>query len=293
MKSLHDYHPLVIFIYFFAVIGLTMFYMHPLLLTISFFGSIILSLFIQRQAFLATAKWILPFMFIAALLNPLLTHDGEIILLYVNEQPITLEAIVYGFAMSMMLVSVIFWFGSFNKIMTSDKFLYVFAKISPAVALLISLTMRLIPLFTHQIKRITNAQKAIGMDPSTGSLWHRIKAAARIISILISWALENAIETADSMKARGYGLKNRSTFSLFRFDKADGFFVCIVTILFCSQVAFSYFGWNHFDYYPTFSALQWDFHTIVVTFSYTLLIALPIFIEIQEAFKWRSLKSIN
>lgn len=293
MKSLHDYHPLVIFLYFVAIVGLTMFYMHPVLLIISFLGAISLSLLVQRKSFWQSAKWLLPFMFVAALINPLITHDGEIILLYVNSQPITLEAIVYGFAMSIMLLSVMFWFGCFNALMTSDKFLFLFGRLAPAFALLLTITLRLIPLFFHQIKRITHAQKTIGMDITSGSLLHRIRAAARIISILISWALENAIETADSMKARGYGLKNRSTFSLFKFDRSDAVITCVITCLFLAQIFSSYVGWNDFTYYPTFSIISWDFSSYFVFTSYALLVALPIFIEIQEAFKWRSLKLIN
>lgn len=267
--------------------------MHPFLLIISLLGSIIVSLFVHRHSFLQSLKWLVPFMFIAAIINPLITHNGEKIILYINEQPITLEAIAYGFAMAAMLLSVMFWFGAFNVLMTSDKFLYVFGKISPAIALLISLTMRLIPLFFKQIKKITNAQRTIGMDPTFGSLTHRVKAAASIISILISWALENAVETADAMKARGYGLKNRTNFSLFKFDRFDGIVTAIITGLFLSQLLFSYLGWNHFDYYPTFSHFHWDFPFLLVTTSYFLLVALPIYLEIQEALKWRSLKSIN
>lgn len=291
MKSLNELHPIVLFYYFIVVLGLTMFNMHPVLLTISFLGSIIVALFIQRGQFLKSLKWLVPFMLLAAVINPLVTHNGEKIILYINEQPITLEAIAYGVAMSLMILAVIFWFGSFNILMTSDKFLYVFGKISPAVALLISLTMRLIPLFFKQIKKITYAQRTIGMDPTAGSLAHRVRAAAKIISILISWALENAIETADSMKARGYGLKNRSTFSLFKFDRHDLWIAIIITLLFSSQLLFSYLGWNQFDYYPTFSAITWDFPLIFTTSSYVLLIALPIYLELQEALKWRSLKS--
>ena len=38
---------------------------------------------------------------------------------------------------------------------------------------------------------------------------------------MVTWALENAIETADSIKSRGYGLPGRSSFSLYRFDGRD------------------------------------------------------------------------
>ena len=47
------------------------------------------------------------------------------------------------------------------------------------------------------------------------------KNLLKIFSAMISWALENAIDTADSMKARGYGLPGRTAFSIFIFDKRD------------------------------------------------------------------------
>lgn len=40
--------------------------------------------------------------------------------------------------------------------------------------------------------------------------------------MLITWALENAIDTSDSMQSRGYGLHGRTAFSIFRFDARDG-----------------------------------------------------------------------
>ncbi len=38
---------------------------------------------------------------------------------------------------------------------------------------------------------------------------------------MVTWSLENAIETADSMRARGYGLPGRTSFSIYRFDSRD------------------------------------------------------------------------
>ena len=47
-------------------------------------------------------------------------------------------------------------------------------------------------------------------QPASGSLLQRLKNAITILSIMVTWALENAIETADSMKSRGYGLPGRT-----------------------------------------------------------------------------------
>jgi hypothetical protein len=81
--------------------------------------------------------------------------------------------------------------------------------------------LRFIPKFKTQLQAVTDAQKSIGRDISEGSLWHRTKIAITVLSIMVTWALENAIETADSMKSRGYGLKGRTAFSIYRFDDRD------------------------------------------------------------------------
>lgn len=293
LKAFANYHPIVIFLYFVFVIGLTMFYMHPIYLIISLAMSILLSLQINQKSFLRSLKWMVPLFVIAALINPLISHDGEKIILYIDDNPITIEAIVYGFAMSVMICTVIFWFGCYNKLMTSDKFLYLFGKISPAFALIISLTLRLVPRFQQQIGAITQAQRAVGMDVTSGNLLHRIKCGIHILSILITWALENAIETADSMKARGYGLPKRSTFSLFSFEKKDALTLTIMFILITINVIGSFLGYTDYYFYPTFSDLALQPISLLLYTTYTLLLALPIIIELWEAFKWRSLISNN
>ena len=105
--------------------------------------------------------------------------------------------------------------------MTSDKFIYLFGRIIPALSLILSMVLRFVPKFIDQIKIISNGQKCIGRDLSNGNIFQRAKHGITILSIMITWALENAIETADSMKARGYGLKGRSAFSIYRFDRRD------------------------------------------------------------------------
>ena len=145
--------------------------------------------------------------------------------------PVTLEAILYGLCSAASLVAVIVWFSCYNKVITSDKFLYLFAKFTPAAALLITMTVRMISKLKTHLQAIAKAQHAIGLDQNTGNVLQRVKKGMRILSILLNWSLEDGIETADSMKARGYGLKARSTFSLFKFDKRDGLTLGLIIIL--------------------------------------------------------------
>jgi len=190
-----------------------------------------------------------------------------------------------------MIVAIMLWFSCYNVMMTSDKFIYLFGKVSPALSLTLSISLRLVPRFKHQLAQIVQAQKVIGMDYTAGSLWHRIKCTVRILSILITWALDNAIDTADSMKARGYGVKKRTTFSLFIFERRDGYVLAIIILLFLSNLAASFIGTTTFYFYPTFGAVKWDIVSILFYSSYFILLSIPLAIEIRGALKWQSLKS--
>lgn len=290
MKAFESYHPIVLFSYFTAVIGLSIFYMHPIYLAISLISSLILNIIWNRSTLKSSLLFYIPVFLVIAISNPLFSHNGINVLFYVNYNPITLEAIIYGFSMASMILAVMLWFACYNSVMTSDKFLYLFGKVSPAIALIISLSLRLVPAFKKQIFVISHAQKTVGMDYTIGNPYQRIKSGIQIISILITWALENAIETADSMKARGYGLEKRSTFSLFIFTKRDAIVLALIISLAAVSIVGSSFGYSTYYYYPTFSEISVSLVSLLLYSSYALLLFIPIVIEIREAFIWRSLK---
>lgn len=137
-----------------------------------------------------------------ALLNPMFNHYGVTMLYYVKSSGnwITLEALVYGVVLGAVMFVVIQWFSCYNKVMTTDKFIYLFGRIIPALSLILSMALRFVPRFTAQLKVIRSGQKAMGRDVSEGSLFARIRHGLNMLSILVTWALENAIETSDSMQ---------------------------------------------------------------------------------------------
>ena len=107
----------------------------------------------------------------------------------------------------------------------------VFLGISYAGALVLSMALRFVPRFLRQLKVIRNGQKAMGRDVSEGTVLNRIKYGLQMVSILVTWALENAIETSDSMRSRGYGLHGRTAFSIYRYTKRDGWLTGAFAIL--------------------------------------------------------------
>ena len=97
-----------------------------------------------------------------AVTNPIFVHNGETILFFMNDNPVTLEAFIYGGAASLMIVSVLLWCRCYSAVLTTDKFLYLFGKVIPKLGLILSMAFRFIPLFKYQIRKINQSQKTIG-----------------------------------------------------------------------------------------------------------------------------------
>ena len=70
---------------------------------------------------------------------------------FMNDNPVTLEAVCYGFAVGVMIMSVFYWFKCFNAVMSSDKFIYLFGRVIPKLAL---------P-FVHDARLYSQAEKAL------------------------------------------------------------------------------------------------------------------------------------
>jgi len=288
-----SYHPFVNFLYFALVIGFAVFLMHPVFLGVSLICATTYSLYLNgRKAYRMGLMFLLPLLLITAILNPLFNHQGATILAYLpNGNPITLESIVYGIAAATMLITVIAWFSCFNAVITSDKFTYLFGRIIPALSLVLSMALRFVPRFREQLKIISNAQKCIGKDVSSGNIIQKARHGIKILSILITWALENAIETADSMKGRGYGLPGRTAFSIFRFTKRDGF--AMIYIALCAIIIFTGIatGAYHFRYFPTIRGEWSGIESAVVFIAYFALGAFPMTINLKEDFAWKRIES--
>ena len=146
--------------------------MHPVFLIISLIGSMVYSFYLKGiSAVKFNILYMLLVLLFIAIINPLLSHEGVTALIYVNNNPITLEAIVFGIASGIMFISVLVFFSSYNLIMTSDKFMYLFGKVMPSISLIISMVLRFVPRFKKQINVISQGQKSIGKDASDGNLF--------------------------------------------------------------------------------------------------------------------------
>lgn len=293
MNEFKTYHPIVNFTYFVFVIGFSCVFMHPVSLLISLISGFIYSVMLKgKKAVKTNLIYMLPMIALMSLINPLFNHEGVTIIKYLpSGNPLTLESVLYGFVAAAMISSVICHFSCYNEVMTSDKFLYLFGKAIPALALVISMTLRFVPKFTAQLKIVADAQRCMGRDVSNGNIIRRAKCGLKILSIMTTWALENAIETADSMKSRGYGLPGRTSFSIFTFDKRDKKALFCILLLGVYTIAGRLMGGMKFGYFPRIKGAEASLFNISIFVSYLLLCMCPVIIELWEVRRWKAIDS--
>lgn len=286
-------HPLVNFFYFAAVIAGAMVLLHPVFLGVSLACSIAYAVRLGGgRAVRMLLVYLLPMAVVAMLVNPAFNHEGATILTYLRSgNPLTLESILFGIAAAGMLVSVLCWFSCVNTVITSDKLVYLFGRMIPALSLILSMVLRFVPRFEAQLRVVRAAQKSAGRDVTDGGILQRIKNGLRILSILISWSLENSVETADSMKSRGYGLKGRSNFTVYRFSRRDA--VCLAAVLLCLAylVAGGLGGALKFWYFPVLSPVLTTPYSVSLYGVYLLLCVIPLLLDGKEALTWKHIRS--
>lgn len=289
-RAFSIYHPIVSFTYFLIVIIASMFFMHPVFIAISLVCSVMYASLLDEDK---TEKIFLFGLMTAlgiAIINVIFVHRGATVLFYLRENPVTFESLMYGVCSGGMMLSVVLWFSCYNEIITSEKFLYIFGRLVPSIALMISMTLRLIPKLINQTKIIAASQKTMGLDCSSGPWIKRAKSSMRILSILVTWALEDGVETADSMKARGYGLKGRTNFSIFVFTKRDGIMLAFIIIMTIILGAGYLMGISSLRFYPKIAHIPFNFKSIVVYVAFFSLGIMPSLLEIMEDIKWKQLK---
>ncbi|WP_020617026.1 energy-coupling factor transporter transmembrane component T [Paenibacillus daejeonensis] len=288
-------HPLIQAIYFVAVLIFSMLFMHPVFQLLALTAAAAYVLLLKgRRAVRFLLLGMVPLLLLAAVLNPAFNHAGVTILFYLRSgNPVTLESLLYGVAAACTFVTVIIWFSCLHVVMTSDKWVYLLGRILPALSLLLTMSLRFVPRYVEQAKRISAAQRCIGRDVTQGNWLVRARNGMTILSILTTWALENAMETADSMKARGYGLPGRTSFSLFRWGTRDSRLLLTLLLLLGIVGLGAAAGENTIRFFPSILYPDITWRSMTVYTAYGLLCSLPLLLNGWEEWRWRSTVSAS
>lgn len=287
MDEFSRFHPLVNFSVFAAILIFSMLFMHPVCLAVSMVCALGYSIYLNGARAVRTAVFAaLPMLLFTALVNPIFNHRGATVLAYFPwGNPLTLESVFYGIAAGAMLAVVILWFSCINKVFTSDKFIYLFGRLIPGLSLVLSMILRFVPRFSAELKRVSQAQKCLMSSRKKGFIG-KIKNAAAIFSIMITWSLENGLDTADSMKSRGYGLEGRGSYTTYRISRRDVLALCFVLLCAAIVIASMAVGAMSFAFYPTVT-YTFTPMTAAGMGAFTGICLVPITADIKEDLAWK------
>ena len=283
-------HPAAGFLYFLTVIILLVTSMHPVFLLIGFGTGLfylIVSLRLEKagavsDSVLPLGKTVralpavcLPAAVFTLILRPLLWHRGVTVLFYVKGGGVTAETLAYGAASLLLFANMLLWMMLLQPCLSAEKILFLFGRTLPRLGVLLSMTLRFLPLLVKRYDTVRDGQT---------SLPHSV---GKELSIVLAWSLEGAIETADSMEARGYGNRRR-TCALTCPWKGTDTAVVLYTAVFGGITAAAFAsGAADITFYP---AIRCAGHGILYAagiIAWVLLLILPAAADLTGEYHWK------
>lgn len=199
-------HPAVLLTYFLGALVLCIAAQQPLFQAVGLGAAAAYYLDLQGRAgwrLIGAAALLLA---VLTILNPLFNTAGETVLFtYFAGRPYTLQALAWGASTACLFASLLLWFACYSQVMTTDRFTYLFGGLAPALTLLLTMVLRLVPSYLRKARQVSAARRCIGKSAAQGSAAERLRSGGAVLSVMATWSLEGAIITADSMRSRGFG----------------------------------------------------------------------------------------
>lgn len=290
--SFAGFHPALNFGYLAAVIVLGLSLQHPAYGCVSLAGALAYALETGgRKAAAFAGMFALPILILTAALNPLFVHQGVTILFYLGDNPVTREAVVYGITRGIQFSGSLLWFYCYSRLMTGDKFAHLFGRIFPSGSLVFSMVLGFVPRFSKRLARIGEAQRHLAPPSASGSPRFAVARGVRILSIMTTWSLENAVDTSDSMRSRGYGLPGRSRYMPYAWSGRDVRLGILLALLTAAVALGAALGAARFISYPILVLAPFSGAQFATLLGYGALCFAPVLLNLTEVLKWKRIGS--
>ncbi len=234
--------------------------------------------------------YIIPLLIIISVLNPIFNHIGQTVLFYLNDEPISLEAVLFGFFSAVLIVSLVQFFTAFGICLNAHKLRFLLGRALPAISLMISMVLRYVPHLRRRLKEILAVQSTLGLDSTKGRLKTKLSTGSTVLLGLMSLSMEEGIDTSDSMNARGYYLRGKTHFHTYHYRMRD--FICIIAVfgLDILLIIPLFMGVMDYDIYPIMTPFIKSNQSFFAMVVYAFLAAIPMLANILEEIRWRLLK---
>ena len=240
-----EIHPVVTVIYYTLLLVFSALMVNPWTALVCV-GLQLLTLFFFKGAEAAgkAALYTVSVTLIFTVVNAFLNQRGNTPLLFINERPVTLEAITRGALSGGLIAALFLIFQCAACMIDNGKLLFIIGRFSPTAALMTCMTLRFIPYYGRQIKQLKETQQALGYNTK--------RAAVKLFWAMLSENLESSIETQLSMKYRGYGSDGPKNYkeSRYRFTGTDAGKMTVILLLAAAIGALLFNGIYEFSFFP-------------------------------------------
>ncbi|MBQ8073807.1 MAG: energy-coupling factor transporter transmembrane protein EcfT [Clostridia bacterium] len=290
MMSLRHRHPGCACVVFACVLLPVIFGVNPVTAGIGLVSGMGLLFLLEEGRGRRRLGWYPAVALASGVLNPLFNHNGRTVLFFLNRNPVTREAVLYGLVMGMLIAAALVWARCFSHVMDTEKLQAVTGRLSPKVSLILSMSLRYLPLFRRQAAQVREAQAGLGLIREENGL-DRLRGGLRVMDGMVTWALENGITTADSMTARGYGSGSRTRYRVYVWERGDTALTALSLGLMLIVAAARVTGQIGYTWYPELRVPAAGFGSAAAYGAFGLLCLTPAALEIKDRWKWKVLRS--
>ena len=282
-------HPAVNFIFFAAAIYGAVSFKHPVFLAIAYVCAFAYSVKRCGKRAVIFNLCLLLLVLAFALYYSSYHHFGVTVLKknFIGNN-MTLESFIYGLVIGLRFATLCMWLEAMFRVVSSDKVVYLFGKVSPLLSLFLTILLRLIPRIGQEARRINLAQKGIGRGSNQGNIFQRLMNCLRIFSMLITWMISALALESNSIRSRGSLLRGRMAFSIYRFDNRDrafviGLFLCITLTIMGIILGATDMWYNPRILWNRLNGLE-----IVTAIGYLVLCLMPMGLELWTEHRFRA-----
>lgn len=281
MDRFSKLNPKAAFLFFILIIAASLILFHPAFLAVSFLSAFCYKVKLEgKTAFSYLFKFILPMTVLIGVFNMFFARYGETVMFSLGENNFTFESLFYGICQGIMFSGVLMWFSCYSQVITSERLFAVFGRFAPNTALVFSMVLSFIPRFKKNLAEIRDARELINDGTS------KLKKELSNFSALITMVFEESIETANSMKSRGFS-KGRTPYSKYSFSFKDAFIIAVCIICFVFLAVIRFIGKISFIFEPVIIMKSFSFAALAV---YIFFAFLPLIIDLTEDIRWLYLK---
>ena len=182
--------------------AITMLAVQPVFSALSLVGALAYSLL--SRGWRATARglaWQLPMLALVCLANPFFSASGSTLLLKIGPRSVYAESLAYGVTMGALMVAVVLWFEGAATALTQDRLLALGGRRARTLPLVASMASQLVP---QLLARSRTVRATLAACTAAGPRKGLASELTRTSTMLLAWSLEDSVERADAMRARGW-----------------------------------------------------------------------------------------